>query len=213
MCGRKTSSNTARSSLFCTIGTDACCWPDIRSGPSDRSFNTTSSSSVRRKSDRRTDKGVVMFGTLRFGPLRLLYDDLSDHVRMQTAEIVERTGASEGKRIGVVGVERLRPKGRLLLDYRMRNVVVIDPLDRGSHSDRQFLGRKGEIVDGDLVYILHRAILRRYRTKRQHRSDDRAQKKRDDQAAVRRKPGCCEAELADQDLHVRSSISRPASCR
>src|SRR6266404_1740637 len=209
MCGRKTSSNTARSSLFCTIGTDACCWPDIRSGPSDRSFNTTSSSSVRRKSDRRTDKGVVMFGTLRFGPLRLLYDDLSDHVRMQTAEIVERTGASEGKRIGVVGVERLRPKGRLLLDYRMRNVVVIDPLDRGSHGNRQFLGREREIVDRDHV----RGILRRYRTKREHRSGDRTQKQRNDQAAVKSKPGRCESELADQHWHAKSSINRPASCR
>ena len=38
MCGRKTSSNSARSSLLCTVGTDARCWPDERSGPSNRFF-------------------------------------------------------------------------------------------------------------------------------------------------------------------------------
>src|SRR6476620_7164659 len=139
MCGRKTSSNSARSSLFCTIGTDACCWPDKRSGPSNRPFSTTSSSSVRRKFHRRTDKGVVMFGILGFKNLRSPYDDLPDHVRMQTAEIVERTGAGERKRLRVIGVERLRSEGCLLLDYRMRNVVAIDPLRRRAHRDRQFL--------------------------------------------------------------------------
>src|ERR1700736_854848 len=172
MCGRKTSSNTARSFLFCTIGTDACCWPDKRSGPSSRPFNTTSSSSVRRKFDRRTDEGVVMFGTLRFKNLRSPYDDFPNHMRMQTTEIIEGAGAGERKRIRVVGVERLRPKGGLLLDQRVRNVVVIDPLDRRSHSDRQFLRREREILDGDHV----RGILRGYRTKRWHRSDDWAQK-------------------------------------
>src|ERR1700732_4800478 len=130
MCGRKTSSNTARSSLVCTIGTRACCWPDKRSEPSNRCFNTASSSSVCRKLERCIDKGVVMFGT----PLHSLYDDLPDHLRMQTAEIVEGAGAAERKRIRVVGVERLRPKSRLLLDHRVRNVVVIDPLDRGADS-------------------------------------------------------------------------------
>ena len=29
MCGRKTSSNAARSSLFCTMATDIFCWPEI----------------------------------------------------------------------------------------------------------------------------------------------------------------------------------------
>src|SRR5216683_7335192 len=109
MCGRKTSSNAARSSLFCTVGTDVCCWSDKRSGPSNRPFNTTSLSSVRRKSDRRTDKGVVMFGYI-LKALPSLYDDLADHVRMQTAEIVERSGACERIGIGVVGIERLRPE-------------------------------------------------------------------------------------------------------
>src|SRR5713101_4990606 len=105
-----------------------------------------------------------MFGTPAFKAPRSFHDDLPDHMRMQAAEIVERTGAGERKRIGVVGVERLRPEGRLLLDYRVRNVVVIDPLDRGSDSDRQFLGREGEIVDRDLVGVLRRGILRRYCT-------------------------------------------------
>ena len=83
-------------------------------------------------------------------------------MRMQTTEIIEGAGAGERKRIRVVGVERLRPKGGLLLDQRVRNVVVIDPLDRRSHSDRQFLGGEREIVDRDHV----RGILRRYRTER-----------------------------------------------
>src|SRR5712664_4093089 len=110
MCGRKTSSNTARSSLFCTIGTDACCWLDKRSEPSNRSFNTTSLSSVRRKSDRRTDKGVVMFVIARLKDLRSFDDDISDHMRMQRIEVIE--GAGAGERIGkrIVSIERLPPE-------------------------------------------------------------------------------------------------------
>src|SRR5258708_12008250 len=115
MCGRKTSSNAARSSLFCTVGTDVCCWPDKRSGSSDRSFNTTSLSSVRREFDRCTDKGVVMFGTLGLKGLRSFDDDFSDHMRMQTTEIVEGAGASERKRIRVVRVTRLPPTSLLLI--------------------------------------------------------------------------------------------------
>src|SRR5258708_21645210 len=106
MCGRKTSSNTARSSLFCTIRTDACCWPDKRSEPSGRFPNKTSLGSVRQEFDRCTDKGVVMFGTLRFSVLWVLsafaiHDDFSDHMRMQSTEVVEGAGAGEriGKRI------------------------------------------------------------------------------------------------------------------
>src|SRR5882757_7772495 len=130
-------------------------------------------------------------------------------MRMQTAEIVERAGAGERKRIRVVGVERLRPECLVLVGYRVRNVVVIDPLDRGSYRNRQLLGREREIVDRDYV----RGILRRYRAKRQHRSDDWAQKQCSNQGAARSKPGRCKAKLADQNLHARSSINRPASCR
>src|ERR1700681_352062 len=119
MCGRKTSSNTARSCLFCTIGTDACCWPDKRSEPSGRFPNKTSLSSVRQKFNRCTDKGVVMFGTLRFSVpwVRSLHDDFSDHVRMQTTEVVE--GAGAGERIGkrIVSIERLRPECLVLVDH------------------------------------------------------------------------------------------------
>ena len=67
----------------------------------------------------------------------------------------------------------------------------------------------GENVDRDHV----RGILRRYRTKRQQRSDDRAQKQCNDQGAVKNKPGRGEAELADRNLHALSSINRPTSYR
>src|ERR1700730_12828992 len=130
MCGRKTSSNTARSSLFCTIGTDTCCWSDKRSEPFNRSCNTTFSSSVRRRSDRRTDKGVVMFGTLRLKDLQSLYDDFSDHVRMQTAEVIEGSGAGERVGIRIVSIERLRPERLVFVDHGMRDIVVIDPFYR-----------------------------------------------------------------------------------
>src|SRR5258705_97817 len=91
MCGRKTSSNAARSFLCCTIGTGACCWLDKRSEPSDRFPNKTSLSSVPQEFDRFTDKGVVMFGTLRFSVLwRSLHDDFSDHMRMHGAEGVDQ---------------------------------------------------------------------------------------------------------------------------
>ena len=61
---------------------------------------------------------------------------------MQTTEIIE--GACTGERVGirVVSVEQLGPKRRLLLDHRVRNVVVIDPLDSGPHSNRECLGRE-----------------------------------------------------------------------
>src|SRR6266704_3390095 len=103
---------------------------------------------------------------------------------MQTTEIIELASAGERKGIRVVGVERLRSKGCLLLHHRVRNVVVIDPLDGRSYSDRQFIGREREIVDGDRV----RDIMRRYRTKRQHRSKDWAQKHCNDQRAAGSKP-------------------------
>src|SRR6266404_890831 len=137
MCGRKTSSNTARSSLFCTIGTDACCWPDKRSEPSGRFPNKTLLSSVRQEFDRCTDKGVVMFGTLRFSVLwRSLHNDFSDHMRMQSTEVTE--GADAGERIGkrIVSIERLRPEGLVLIDHQMRDIVMVDPLHRRSHGNR-----------------------------------------------------------------------------
>jgi hypothetical protein len=122
-------------------------------------FNTTSLGSVRRKSDRHTDKGIVMFGTPRFKDLRSFYDDFSDHMRMQTTEIVE--GASAGERIGkrIVSIERLRPERFVLANYQMRDIVVVDPLHRRSHRNRQFPGREGKIIDRDHV----RGILGHYR--------------------------------------------------
>src|ERR1700722_7974285 len=183
MCGRKTSSNTARSSLFCTTTTVVCCWPDKRSEPSDRSSNTTSWRSVRRNFDRCTDEGVVMFGTLTLKDLISLDDDLPDHVRMQTAEIVERSGACERVGIGVVGIERRRPEQLVLVGHGVRDVVVIDPLDRGSHRDRQFLRPELEIVDRD-----HVRFLRRSRAVGQQRSGNWTQKHCDDYCTAERQP-------------------------
>src|ERR1700730_17113790 len=128
---------------------------------------------------------------------------------MQTTEIIEGTCTGERVGIRVVSVEQLGPKRRLLLDHRVRNVVVIDPLDSGPHSNREFLGREREIVDRDYV----RGVLRRYRTKRQQRSDDWAQKQCSDQGAARSKPGRCKAKLADRNLHALSPINRPTSYR
>src|ERR1700730_10083324 len=118
------------------------CWPDKQSEPSDRSFNTTSLASVRRKFDRCTDKGVVMFGAPRLKALQSLDDDFSDHMRMQTTEIVEGAGVREriGKRI--VGIERLRPESLALIAHQMRDIVVVDPLHCRSHRNRQFQGRE-----------------------------------------------------------------------
>src|SRR5216684_5067911 len=99
MCGRKTSSNITRSSLFCT--TRPCFWQDKRSEPFKCSFGTASLGSACRTFDRRADKDkcVVPFGTFRTSGL--FYDDLSDHMRMQTAEIIESSGISERKGIRV----------------------------------------------------------------------------------------------------------------
>src|SRR5450432_2847944 len=128
---------------------------------------------------------------------------------MQTTEIIE--GACTGERVGirVISVEQPGPKRRLLLDHRVRNVVAIDPLDSGPHGNGEFLGREREIVDRDHVG----GILRRYRTKRQQRSDDRPQKQCNDQGAVKSKPGRGKAKLADWNLHALSSINRPTSYR
>ncbi len=109
---------------------------------------------------------------------------------MQTAEIIESSGISECKGIRVVSVERLRPKYLVLIDHRVRNVVVIDPLDRRSHGNRQFRGREGEIVDRDHV----RGIPRRHR---QRRVKDRTQKHCNGDGTANGKSGRCGPELGD----------------
>src|SRR3984957_4790159 len=140
-----------------------------------------------------------------FKALQSFHDDFSDHVRMQTAEIIERTGRGERVGIRVVSVERLRAEGKFLLYHRVRNVVVIDELDRRSHSDRQFLRREREVVERDNV-----RVLRRDRAERQHRSDDGTQKDGNDQGATEDKSGRCGARMAIQILHVKIS-DQPAS--
>src|ERR1700676_2495096 len=66
---------------------------------------------------------------------------------MEAAEIVERAGTGERKGIRVVSVERLRPKGLILVDYIVRNVVLIDPFHRRSNGDGQLRRGEGEVVD------------------------------------------------------------------
>src|SRR5438270_1416472 len=139
ICGRKTSSKTARSSLFCTIGTDARCWPDERSWPSNLSFNTTFARSTGRKLGRPTDNGLVIFPTAVPNDLRSFDDHFSNHVRMQAAEVVELAGAGERIGVRVVGIERLRSKRYVLLHYGVRNIIVIDPLDGRAHRNGHFL--------------------------------------------------------------------------
>jgi hypothetical protein len=78
-----------------------------------RSFNTTSLSSVRRKSDRPTDKGIVMFGTLGLDDLRSFDDDFSDHMRMQATGIAN--SISQGIRPTHPMAERL---SFCLIDFR-----------------------------------------------------------------------------------------------
>src|ERR1700691_1859192 len=210
MCGRKTSSNAARSSLFCTIGTGVCCWPDNRSGPSGRSFNTAFLSSVHRKSARCTDRGFVKSVAPRFlNALSSLYDDLSHHLRMQPAEVAERAGTGERVGIRVVRIEWLRPEGLVIFDHGVGNVVVIDELDRRSHRDRQFPRPEREVVDRDNIRIL-RVFLCRERTERHHRSDDGAQQHGNHQGAAGDKSSRCGAQMAIQIFHVQIS-DQPAS--
>jgi hypothetical protein len=71
----------------------------------------------------------------------LLYDNLSDHMRMQAAEIIK--GPGTGERVGkrVVSIERLGSETLVLVDNSVRDVVVIDPFYR-----RQLGGGEGKVV-------------------------------------------------------------------
>jgi hypothetical protein len=62
--------------------------------------------------------------------LRSLYNDLSHHLRMQSAKMIEAAGIGERERKRVAITERLRPICFVLVDYRVRNIVVIDPSGR-----------------------------------------------------------------------------------
>lgn len=114
-----------------------------------------------------------------------LDDDFSDHVRMQATEVFEGTGAGERERKRIVSIERLRSEYLVLVDHRMRDIVVIDPLHRRSHRNRQLRGREGEIVDSDYAG----AILRCHCSRRQHRSYDWPDKHCDDDGAADSKSG------------------------
>src|ERR1700676_2283062 len=210
MCGRKTSSNAARSSLLCTIETDVRCWPDNRSEPSGRSINTAFLSSVHPKFVRCTDRVKVMSDAPRvLKALQSLYDDFPLHVRMQAAEIVERAGTGERKGIRVVSVERLRPKGLILVDYIVRNVVVIDPFHRCSNGDGQLRRGEGEVVDRNDIFLL-----RRDRAERQQRTDGRTQKHRNDHGTTGSESRRDKAEMVHESLHVEDPrFSQRASYR
>jgi len=137
--------------------------------------------------------------------LQSFYDDFSNHVRMQAAEVIERAGTSERVGIRVVGIECLRPEGLFRFDHAVGNVVVIDELDRGSHRDRQLPRPEREIVDRNDIFLL-----RRYRAERQHRSDDGTQKHSRDQGAMGGKSSRGGAQTAIQIWHVQIS-DQPAS--
>jgi hypothetical protein len=76
----------------------------------------------------------------------LLYDNLSDHMRMQAAEIIK--GPGTGERVGkrVVSIERLGSETLVLVDNSVRDVVVIDPFYRHSRCNRQLGGGEGKVV-------------------------------------------------------------------
>src|SRR5271167_1988596 len=116
MCGRKTSSNVARSSLFCTTATDIC-WPGGWSELSARAFSMSGlGGAALRKRVRCAASVVAMLDSPRPLKMCLLDDDLPLHVRMQAAEVVVGAGAGEGEGVRIVGVQRLRPEELVLVD-------------------------------------------------------------------------------------------------
>src|SRR5712671_1098679 len=112
-------------------------------------------------------------------------------MRMQAAEIIERAGTGERKGIRIVSIERLRPEGLVLVDHRVRYVVMIDPLHRRSYRYRQLRWGKGEVVDRNDICLLGRE-----RPERQGRADDRTQKHRNDHSATGSESRRDEAEVA-----------------
>src|SRR5579862_3897857 len=154
MCGRNTSSNAARSSLFCTMATDIFCWPETLSEPSTRSISVLGLGSVHRKPVRCAASVVVMLDSPRPFTTCLFDDDLSLHVRMQAAKVVVGAGAGEREGIRILSIERLRPEDLVLVDHVVWDVVVVDPLHGRAHRDRQFRSGEGEVVDGDDIFLL-----------------------------------------------------------
>ena len=84
---------------------------------------------------------VVMSDALR-SSLPSLHDDFPCHLRMQAAEIIVAAGIGECEGKRVVSLQRLRPEGLVLVDDIVRNVVMIDPLDRRPCGNSQSGGPK-----------------------------------------------------------------------
>jgi hypothetical protein len=83
--------------------------------------------------------------------IALFDDDLSDHVRVDAAEVWVLTGCGEREGEFVVGVEGSGLESVTGVDDRVRHIIVIDPSDRGPNGYGKRLRRKAEIVDLDLV--------------------------------------------------------------
>src|SRR5947209_3541569 len=54
-----------------------------------------------------------------------LHDNLSDHVRMQRAEVIVFAWRYEGEREFIISVQRLRPERLVLRHDRVRDIVLI----------------------------------------------------------------------------------------
>src|SRR5579871_3830525 len=96
---------------------------------------------------------------------------------MQAAEIVERSGLREGEGKGVVGIKWLRPEGLVLVDDVVRDIVVVDPLDRRTDRYRQRFWPEQEVLDDDRIGVLRRSDVEGHRSadgQSQNRGGDRA---------------------------------------
>src|SRR5580704_487610 len=76
-------------------------------------------------------------------------NDLSGHVRMDSADIRVLTRRREGVGEGVVGIERRRLEGSVLVADPVRAIVVVLPGHRRAGRDSQRRRREGEVVDLD----------------------------------------------------------------
>src|SRR5579864_5546562 len=113
---------------------------------------------------------------------RSFHNDFSRHLRMQAADVIVGAGVREGEGERVVGVERFRSKSLVLVDHAVRDVIAVDPRHRRPGRNRQLLRAKGEIVDLDFA-----GPLRRDRSERQRRAEQRTQQDRGNKGTRRRK--------------------------
>src|ERR1700732_3911132 len=79
----------------------------------------------------------------------LLHDDFAGHLRMNRTEVRINSRFAEGEgelfvRVQHFGLERLRI---IRADHRVRDIVTVDPGNRGSHRHRQRYWSEAEVVD------------------------------------------------------------------